>query len=222
VRFGTVRVLLVDDHELFLHAAVAALESERDEDEDMRFEVAGTATHGRGLVSLVDRLRPDVVVLDIVMPGLDGLVCLQLLRQRFPQVRVVMLSGIDDPSAVHTALAHGASAYIVKTIAGRDLASALRQVVTGALCVPAPSPRETAPLHRHALSGRELEILAYIARGVPNAAIAKELCVTEQTVKFHLTNVYRKLGVKNRTEAARVAMRLDHAVHPLGDPRLSA
>jgi DNA-binding NarL/FixJ family response regulator len=214
------RVLLVDDHELFLEAAKAALEVETPGSETV-FEVVGTATEGRSVLSLVNRLRPDVVVLDIGLPGLDGLGVLQLLRETHPRTKVVMLSATGDTEYIRAAFARGASAYILKTISAYDLVSALRQVVSETVYV-ALEGMEPSVAPEGGLSEREVEILGYAARGLPNAEIAKQLCVTEQTVKFHLTHVYRKLAVNNRTEAAREARRLGLVVHRVDDFSVSA
>jgi DNA-binding NarL/FixJ family response regulator len=165
----------------------------------------------------VNRLRPDVVLLDVGLPGLDGLACLEILRVEFPKTTVIMLSAADEPSLVQAALARGARAYILKTILGRDLASALRQVVCGTSCMTLPRTEPSVPAPTHGLSAREIDILRHIASGLSTKVIASKLCVADHTVKFHLTNIYRKLGVKNRTGAAREALRLGYASYPFGD-----
>jgi DNA-binding NarL/FixJ family response regulator len=209
-------VLLVDDHELFLEAARAALEVETPGSE-ITFEIVGTATDAKAVLPLVKRLRPDVVLLDIGLPGIDGLACLQILRDAYPETKVVMLSAMSESDYIRAAFARGAAAYILKTISAYDLVSALRQVISGTVYVAFEEDGATAPAEAGGLSEREIEILGYAARGLPNAAIAKKLFVTEQTVKFHLTNVYRKLGVNNRTEAAREARRLGLVIQSAED-----
>jgi two-component system response regulator DegU len=204
--------VLVDDHELFSEMVQVTLSDSNRADHDVRFEVVGTASTGSEVLPLVSRLRPDLVLLDIGLPGIDGLSCLDLLRDRLPDVRVVMLSADDQPERIQSALRRGASGYILKTIGAADLASALRQVIEGSVFVPPPP--QTDPVG-HDLSDREGEILRHLARGLSNRAIARELYVTEQTVKFHLTNAYRKLGVPNRTAAANAAHKLGIAPNPI-------
>lgn len=196
------KVLIADDHRLIVAGIRRALEVEEEE-----FEVVGEANTGAQVLPLVGRTDPDVVLLDIRMPKMDGLLCLEQIRARYPQVKVVMLSVFSDPEHIQMALLHGASGYIVKTINPRDLPSALRQAVEGSVyhAIGLPEITEETEARAAGLTERELTILKAVARGLSNQAIGHELWVTEQTVKFHLTNIYRKLGVANRTEAARYA-----------------
>ena len=141
------------------------------------------------------------------MPQLEGFACLDQIRKRYPDVKVVMLSVFSDPDHIQAALARGASGYIVKSINPLVLPSALRQAVEGTVyhAVGLPDADDDTTAKATGLTEREVAILKAVARGLSNQAIGKELWVTEQTVKFHLTNIYRKLGVANRTEAARYA-----------------
>jgi NarL family two-component system response regulator LiaR len=216
----TVRVLLVDDHRLFLEAVVSALAAADDGEHDVRFEVVGTATSGSAVLPLVNRFRPEMVLLDIGLPGMDGLTCLDLLRDRFPDVKVVIFSGLNEAEYMRTAFGRGAAGYILKTINPVDLVSALRQIVEGSAYLMLPRSEQDGAVVDHGLTEREVEILRRVARGLSNAAIGKDLFVTEQTVKFHLTNVFRKLGVNNRTAAAREAHRLGLASNPALDADL--
>jgi DNA-binding NarL/FixJ family response regulator len=171
------------------------------------FEVVGEAINGVQVLPLVRRLKPQLVLLDLRMPQMDGLTCLAKIRKEFPDVKVAILSVSQDPELIQTALKRGASAYIVKSIDPADLAAALRQALDGNVFTTAgvtEDPGERAARDA-GLTERELVIVRAVARGLSNEAIAKELWVAEQTVKFHLTNIYRKLGVSNRTEAARYA-----------------
>ena len=214
---AVVRVILVDDHELFLAAARVAVEARAGDDHEIRFEVVGGATDGRQVLPLVERLRPDLVLLDLGLPGIDGIAVLELLRARHPQVIVVILSARDTPESVQAALARGAAAYILKTIHPADLASILRQIIERSVYRPAPTCERSTVTNERGLTERELEMLQAVARGLSNAAVAEELFLTVQTVKFHLTNVFRKLGVKNRTAAVREAHRLGLAKSPYLD-----
>ena len=170
------------------------------------------------MLPLVGRTNPDLVLLDLRMPGADGLTCLAQIKKRYPEVKVVVLSVSTDQNVIQTALQRGASAYIVKSINPIDLPSALRQAVEGTVysAIGLPDPGEN-PARAAGLTDRETTILAALARGLSNEAIGKELWVAEQTVKFHLTNIYRKLGVSNRTEAARLAYQHGLVDSPIAD-----
>ena len=201
------RVLLADDHPLMIAAVRSALESEKD------FEIVGEATSGSQVMPLVSSARPDVVLIDLRLPEIDGLTCLERISAKHPTVRVVLFSGVDDRAQIAVALERGACAYLVKSIHPGDLAAVIRQAVAGSFfcaagldTVAARSGADDA-----GLSGREAEILCSVARGLSNRAIAKELWLSDQTVKFHLHNIYRKLNVANRTEAAKYAF--DHGLH---------
>ena len=195
------RVVVADDNRLIISGIRRALEG------DDEIEIVGEAYTGSDVLPVVDRTVPDVVLLDIRLPGIDGLDCLGQIRERHPDVKIVMLSVNSDPEHIQSALLRGASGYIVKTINPRDIPAALRQAVEGNVYHAVGLPESTVETEVRAagLTERELTILRAVARGLSNPAIAAELCVAEQTVKFHLTNTYRKLGVRNRTEAARYA-----------------
>ena len=205
------RVLLADDHRLILDAVRTALESSGE------FEVVGEATKGSQVLPLVARTQPDVVVLDLRMPEVDGLVCLDQIKRRYPETKVIVLSVSTEEKLVENVLERGASAYIVKSVNPVDLPAAIRQAVEGTVATPIGIPEDASANAARAagLTDRELAILTALARGLSNAAIAKELWVAPQTVKFHLTNIYRKLGVANRTEAARYAYQQGLVESPL-------
>jgi NarL family two-component system response regulator LiaR len=196
------RVLIADDHPLILAGIKRALE------ESDGFEVVAEARVGSQVLPLVSQTKPDLALLDLRMPEMDGLTCLDRIRKEHPQVKVVILSVSTDPEVVQTVLNHGASAYVVKSVNPLDLSSALRQALEGTVFSAVGLPEKTAQddaVKAAGLTERETTILKALARGLSNEAIGKELWVAQQTVKFHLTNIYRKLDVKNRTEAARYA-----------------
>lgn len=198
------RVCIADDHALILNAVSAALVKAGD------IELVGAAHSGAELLDLVEANAPDIVLLDYHMPDVDGLSCLRTIRQRWPQVRVVMLSASENPKQISEALDAGASAYIGKRINPRDLASALHQVAAGVVyqrSVDGPERPVDADAAEPAeeLTKRERTMLEAVARGLSTKAISRELWISEKTVKFHLTNIYRKLGVHNRTGAMRYA-----------------
>jgi DNA-binding NarL/FixJ family response regulator len=195
------RILVADDHKLIMEGIRRALEPADD------IEIVGEAATGSQVLPLVRRTSPDVVLLDMRMPEMDGLVCLDLIKKEFPKVKVIVLSVFADAEHIEIAFKHGASGYIVKTINPLDLPSAIRQAIDGTVfhAIGMPERDSNGGGKGIDLTDREVEILKAVARGLSNQAIGKELWVTEQTVKFHLTNIYRKLRLANRTEAARYA-----------------
>jgi DNA-binding NarL/FixJ family response regulator len=204
------RVAIADDHRLMLDGIKRALETAPD------IRVVGEAMSGEEMLALVPRVKPDVVILDLRMPRGDGLSTLAELRRGYPDIKVIILSMFEDSEHIERALHQGAHGYVVKSINPLDLPSTIRQVVEGTVFHPrgtgapevavpgAAAPPAQAPA---GLTERELSILRLVAEGLSNLEIAGRLYVTEQTVKFHLSNIYRKLGVANRTEATRYAYR---------------
>jgi DNA-binding NarL/FixJ family response regulator len=179
---------------------------------DGGIEVVGEARSGGALLALVDRLHVDAVLLDLRMPGGDGLSTLSALRARRPGVTAIVLSAFEDAEDIREAEVRGAAGYLVKTISPLHLGAAVRRLA-GARPPTVDAPERTrregqAPRHeRHLLTSRELEILRLLADGRSNRQIARRLRLSPHTIKFHLSNVYRKLGVTNRTEAATMAHR---------------
>jgi DNA-binding NarL/FixJ family response regulator len=196
------RVVLADDHAMILDGIRSALTAEGG------FEVVGATSRGEEVLPLVGRTDPEAVVLDLRMPGMDGLTCLRRLSDRFPAVAVVICSANDDPDQIEAAFRGGARGYVLKSIRAVDFGSAIRQAVEGTACHPAglPETSDETAAQAAGLTERETEILAAVASGLSNKAIAAELWVTPQTVKFHLTKIYRKLELNNRTEATRWAI----------------
>lgn len=196
------RVVLADDHELVLEGLRSLLADEPD------LEVVGTATSGAALLDLIAQRRPDVAVVDVQMAGMDGLDCLKEIRRLSLPVRVLMLTAFGDGEAIQSALAGGADGFALKTAPPRQTVDAIRQVGRGYLVFP-PAARKWMVGARAApapagggLSAREWEVLERLAEGLTNAQIAEAIGVSDNTVKFHLQNIFQKLGVNNRTEAA--------------------
>jgi NarL family two-component system response regulator LiaR len=198
---GTFRVLVADDHRLMLAAVRRALADAAD------FEIVGEVSVGSRVLPAVRESKPDVVLLDMRMPELDGLTCLGRLRKHDPTIAVVILSSYSDEAQIEAAREAGALGYIVKTIEPVDLAAVLRSALAGhPFAVWGQEVRSSVTsTGAVALSERETAVLAALARGLSNKEIGRELWISEQTVKFHLRNLYRKLGVSSRTEAARYA-----------------
>ena len=195
------RVLIADDHRLMLAATRRALSGSAD------LQVIAETDVGSKVLPAVHETHPDIVLLDLRMPELDGLQCLARLREHHPDVCVILLSSYTDSTHIEAAKAGGAAAYIAKTIDPAELADAIRTsyqadsfTVWGLGGDASDSVNGVSDV-----SERESMVLSALARGLSNREIGKELWITEQTVKFHLRNLYRKLGVSNRTEAARFA-----------------
>jgi two-component system nitrate/nitrite response regulator NarL len=196
-----IQVFLADDHGLMLQAVRLALEPHPE------IEIVGEARSGSEVLPRVAETRPDIVLLDIRMPGLDGLQVLDRLQKLYPETKVVMLSGVDEPGLAEEALRRGAKAFLGKGIDPADVAPVLHQVSEGTPVTEsfgAPGIAGAAA-DEFGLTGRESEILEQVASGQSNKQIAGKFWLSEQTIKYHLTNVYRKLGVNSRTEAARFA-----------------
>src|ERR687891_2268434 len=196
-----IKILLADDHRLILAGIRRALE------EVVDLEVVGEAETGSQVLPLIHQTSPDLVLLDLRLPDMNGLACLDAIRKRYPEVKVVVLSAFSDPEHIQAAFQRGATAYIVKSVNPVDLPSAIRQaldqtVYQGVRVIGDVSEKAGEGI---GLTEREMSMLKALARGLSNQAISREFWITEQTVKFHLTNIYRKLGVSNRTEAARYA-----------------
>lgn len=175
------------------------------------FEIVGEVSVGSRVVPAVRETNPNVVLLDMRMPELDGLTCLARLRKHDPTIAVVILSSYSDEAQIEAAREAGALGYIVKTVEPIDLPAVLRNALSGhpfAVWGQEAPQSVAATAGTFALSERETVVLEAVARGLSNREIGRELWISEQTVKFHLSNVYRKLGVSSRTEAARYAYRV--------------
>ena len=169
-------------------------------------ECVGEVASGEQLTTRVERLRPDIVLLDMHLPGIEVQFALDRVGDTNPDVRVIVLASHASAEEMQRVCARGASGVILKTIDVGDLAAAIRQIVNGtAFAMFGTATSQLDPGVDAGLTSREQEILLAIGRGQANKVIARELFVTEQTVKFHLTNIYRKLRLTNRTEAARWA-----------------
>lgn len=195
------KILVADEHALVLAGIREVLEA------DGGFEIVATTRSGADVLPFVERYAPDVVLLDAQLLKLEGVGRLSRIRERHPDVKIVMWSMFSEPEQVHSSFNAGACGYITKAIAAGDLAAAIRQTVEGTAfhTLGRPSADDPDVARRTGLTERELTIVRAVARGLSNDGVAKELWITEQTVKFHLTNIYRKIGVVNRTEAARWA-----------------
>ncbi len=203
-----IRVLVVDDHPLF-RAGIR----ERIEVVDGPIVVVGEAEDGLRAYDLVGRLRPDVVLIDISMPGMNGIEATRMIDADFPDVGIIILSVHDDDQYVHAALDAGANGYLLKTIEAAELRGFIVGVARGE---PALSPSiarkvltllSGTPTDTNRLSDRERQVLQLAAGGAANKTIAKELSMSTRTVEAHMRNIFEKLGVSSRTEAVTLAVR---------------
>jgi DNA-binding NarL/FixJ family response regulator len=195
--------VLLDPHPLWMSAVENTLAR-------LDVTVLGKATVSSQAVSLLDEHRPDLLIVEITTP--DALACLADALRRYPDLRAIVLSASSNPDDIDEAFRAGAAAYVVKTVQPEDLASTVRQafdpsvyLAAGARSVVRDDPRPEPVGPVSVLTKRETEILRLVADGRSNGQVARLLWVTEQTVKFHLSNIYRKLDVGNRTEASRWA-----------------
>jgi DNA-binding NarL/FixJ family response regulator len=197
-----IRTILADDHELVLQGLRSLLEDVPD------IQVVGLAHDGEELLTQLEALLPDVVVMDLQMPY-SGLTVLAEIRRRGLPVRVLVLTAFSDGESLQAAIQLEADGFALKTEPPGQVIEAIRQVAQGRLVFPRAAQRwlissdqPGANLPQFELSPREVEVLAYVAQGLTNPQIAGKLHVSENTVRFHLKNIFEKLGVANRTEAA--------------------
>ena len=210
---SSIRVLLVDDQAILRQGLKTLLELEPD------LEIVGDGANGQIAVELVQRLNPDVVLMDIRMPVMDGVAATQAIHRQFPTVKVLILTTFDDDDYVSEALRMGAIGYLLKDTPSEELANAIRAVhkgyaqfgpgifqkVMSNMPTTAPAPTPDLPPGVKDLTKRERQVLALIAKGASNKEIAKTLYISEGTVKNHVTNILGRLDVRDRTQAAILA-----------------
>lgn len=200
----SIRVILVDDHGVVRQGVRHFLELQPD------ITVVSEAENGSGLVELVAEARADVVLLDIVMPGVDGIDAIRALHRDSPGTRVLVLSSFADDAQVFAAVQAGAAGYLLKDVRPDDLATAIRQVHAGRTVLhPDAAARLVGRTQDPgaAFTGRERDVLKLLTEGFANKEIAHRLLISEKTVKTHVSNILQKLGVQDRTQAAVIAVR---------------
>jgi DNA-binding NarL/FixJ family response regulator len=200
-----IRVLVVDDHPIVRQGLVGVLSDEAD------LEVVGEAGSGREALALVPRLRPDVVLLDLEMPELDGVAAIPQLKAAYPATEVLVFTAYDTDDRVLGAIRSGARGYLLKGASSAEIARGIRSVAAGGsyleprvaskLVAEVSAPRRSAV----GLSARELEVLRLVADGLPTKQIAARLSISERTVKFHVNSIFHKLGADNRAQAVALA-----------------
>ena len=211
-----IRILLVDDHRIVREGLASMLSTQPD------MLVVGEAGTGAEAIAQVVRLQPDIVLLDLEMPDLDGVSVLERVRGEFPGVRVIILTAYGSDERILDAVRAGAKGYLLKGAGLEEVLHAVRVAAAGgSLLEPKVAERLLGSMERMLRSGkvptslteRERDILTRIARGLSNKAIGEELHLAERTIKFHATIIFHKLGVANRAEAVAKALR-DHLINP--------
>ena len=197
----TIRVLTADDHPV-VRVGVAGMIANEDD-----MSVVADAGDGAEAVALYGVHRPDVVLMDLRMPRLDGVSAIRAIRAADPDARIVALTTLDGDTDIHRALDAGACGYLVKDMLGTELIRAIRQAAAGRRVIPpAVASRLAEFTPRIDLTAREVEVLRLVAKGLRNKEIARVIGRTEETVKVHVKHVMEKLGVEDRTEAVTLAL----------------
>jgi len=205
-------IVLADDHHVVRQGLRGLLEAEPD------FSIAGEAADGLQAVDLVDRVKPDVLVIDLMMPGLSGLDVTRQVRQRSPRTHIVILSMHSNEAYVLEALRNGAAAYVLKDSTAADLVHAVREVVAGRRYLSPPLSERAIETYTEkakstlmdpyeTLTTREREVLHLAAEGYTNTAIGDRLSISPRTVETHRANLMRKLGLQTQTDLVRYALR---------------
>lgn len=195
-----IRILVVDDHPVVREGLVALLEDEPD------FQVAGSVGSAEEALTLGAQLRPDVIMLDLELPGMDGVEAIPRLAASTPEARILILTAYDTDERVLGALKAGARGYLLKGAAGREIAQAIRAVHAGESYLASRVAAKVltqvrAPRRSTSLSARERTVVRLVADGLSSKQIARRLSITERTVKFHISSIMNKLGADNRAQA---------------------
>ena len=211
-----IRVLLADDQRLFTESMRTLIGNYAED-----IEVVGIAATGAEAVQLAERLRPEVILMDVRMPVMDGVEATERILTKFPQIRIMMLSTFDEDEYVRAALHHGAAGYLLKDISPTELIVSIRAIKEGAVQIsPSVASKLVEQLYERqgkmsqgiewyqTLSQREKEIFMLISKGYGNAQISQELCIAEQTVRNHVSTIYSKLGVQDRFQIIQLANKI--------------
>ena len=201
-----IRVMLVDDHTMVRRGLATFLKVFDD------LQLVGEAESGEAAIQLCGQVQPDVVLMDMVLPAMDGVASTRMIRQKFPQVQVIALTSFKTAELVRNALEAGAIGYLLKDVSADDLVRAIRAAHAGRATLSPEAAQtlvETAnqPARGPSLTERELDVLVLMVEGLNNTQIAGKLTVSPSTVKSHVSNILAKLGVASRTEAVTLALR---------------
>ena len=205
-----IQVLIADDHHVVRRGLLFFLKTQKD------IEVIGEAKNGVEAVELVESLQPDIVLMDLVMPELDGIQATKKIKAKWPKVHILMLTSFSDKDHVLPAIEAGAAGYQLKDIEPDELVNSIRQIISGENIIhPVATTQleetlreeENLPHVKNVLTPRERDVLAELTKGKSNREIASSLFVTEKTVKTHISNIFTKLDVQDRTQAALYAVK---------------
>jgi NarL family two-component system response regulator LiaR len=196
-----IRVMVVDEHGMVRKGVVAYLKNNPD------LQIVAEAQNGREAVDLCEQLQPDVILMDLQMPEMDGITATRIIRKRYPRIQIVALTSFPDRDKVQDVLSAGAISYLLKNVSGEDLAEAIRDAYAGRATLAQEAvqaliqPPVVPSVPGFDLTAREREVLALLIKGLNNNEIANQLNVSHATAKAHVSNILSKLGVSNRAEA---------------------
>jgi len=194
-----IRVVLVDDHTQMHRIVHAILGATTD------IKLVGQGANGQEGIALCEQYLPDIVLMDVVMPVIDGIEATKVLHERLPMMKILVLSSFQDHESVYAMLRNGAVGYLVKSSLAQDLAETIRATYQGKMVfsseVGAHLVSPPQPAVNFHLTDRELEVLVHLAEGLTNQQTALKLSISQSTLKFHMTNIFQKLGVQTRSEA---------------------
>jgi two-component system, NarL family, response regulator LiaR len=202
-----IRVMLVDDHAVVRSGLGAVLLTNDD------MILVGEAGNGEEAIRLAEKLQPDIILMDLMMPVLDGVAATAAIKNRWPKINIIALTSFKEKEMVEGALKAGAMSYLLKNVSAQELVAAIRGAMQGQ---PRLSPEaaqvliqdiKQPPTASYDLTEREKEILVLMVEGLPNISISERLVVSQSTVKFHVSNILSKLGVTSRTEAVSLALK---------------
>lgn len=210
-----IKIITVDDHEL-IRRGLKLLSLDCHD-----IELVGEAENGEKMLAVCAQTQPDVILMDIKMPGLDGVSAIKIIRERFPQVQVIILTQLLDPELVTRALQAGAIGYVLKNVSLDDLAAVIRSAYAGHRTLPCEvvefllGKANSSLKLGHDLTERELEVLSLLVKGLNNVQIGQQLSISRFTVRRHVSNILDKLGVANRVEAVALAMKYQLVSKPV-------